>query len=272
MHCLQHDSTVCVQVGSNATDTVLPRIISFAPSVELLFQRRADVHPAFMRSLAAAAVLSDRVPVFPLVPCDSEWLAHRDADQLSRHAMEATNMIDRFVVPFGPRNDLRCLWKAWACKRCHKLGMPWYELLEVLKHVPRPSRMPTESAPLALHMCAVAASAAKDETRSDLVHYAGVSCDAGPAYSSTGCLQAIRCSMKAFHWTAGRLMRPWTGRIQQSDLDLWRSASWIPFKQAHSLLHSVYSTMSRWCGWGQCSMSATWMQKRKASWLRSIRA
>lgn len=146
-----------VQTGPDANNTALPRLIAFAPSVELLFSKRDQVHPAFLRSIVAAALLSKRVPVFPLVPCDSAWLTHRDAHSVAHHTQEATNMVDRFVVPVGPGGDLRCFWKAWSCKKCDRIGMPWYEFDRVLQDMPRFSRKPTESAPpLSFHRDAAA--------------------------------------------------------------------------------------------------------------------
>jgi hypothetical protein len=56
-------------------------------------------------------------------------------------------MVDRFVVPVGRRGDLRCFWKAWSCKKCDRLGMPWYEFERVLQDMPRLSQKPTESVP-----------------------------------------------------------------------------------------------------------------------------
>ena len=136
-----------MQVGLRKNDTALPQMIAFAPSVELLFSKRDRVHITFLQSIATAALLSGRVPVFPLVPCDSPWLAHREASHVVRRSTEVSNMVDRFVVPFGPPDDLRCFWKAWACKRCHKAAMPWYKFEEVLRHAPRHTRQPSEGVP-----------------------------------------------------------------------------------------------------------------------------
>lgn len=124
--------------------TEFPRLVALAPSVDFFFKNRDQVHPAFLRSVAAAALLANRIPVFPLVPCDSPWIAHRTEEQVGQHRMEASNMIDRFVVPFGPQTNMQCLWKAWACKKCHKVGMPWYEFERVLQELPKPSRKPSE--------------------------------------------------------------------------------------------------------------------------------
>lgn len=133
--------------GAREGQDQLPRLIAFAPSVELLFKSRADVHRVFLYSLVAAAILSDRVPVYPLIPCDSPWLAHRNTIHVKQDTLEATNVVDRFVVPFGPLNDLRCFWKAWACKECHRVGVPWYDFERELMLQPRTARKPTEGMP-----------------------------------------------------------------------------------------------------------------------------
>jgi hypothetical protein len=121
-------------------------MIALAPSVELLFEQRDQVHQAFLASVVTAAVMSNRVPVYPLIPCDSPWLAHKAETSRHKRSLEISHMVDRFAVQFGPTDDLQCLWKAWCCKECSKSGLQWYEFDRALQDLPLHDQYPHEGA------------------------------------------------------------------------------------------------------------------------------
>lgn len=135
-----------LQASEAENDTVVPQMIAIAPSVELMFSDNKKVHEALLRTLIIAAIMSDRTPSLPLVPCDSPWIAHRTAAEhaLQQQDVASSCVTDRFVVQFGPRSDLQCFWKAWSCRKCDKLTIPWYDFRKLLSGLSVQDRSPNE--------------------------------------------------------------------------------------------------------------------------------
>lgn len=132
--------------GAAANETVVPKMIALAPSVELMFSSRDDVHKHMLSTLVTAAVASGRTPALPLIPCDSPWLHHRTQSEYNARGMDFSYLGDRNVVQFGPKDDLRCFWKAWSCAKCDILTIPWYDFQQVKKDAPIQERSPNEGA------------------------------------------------------------------------------------------------------------------------------
>ena len=131
-------------VGEDSNTTVVPKMIALAPSVELMYSKREDVHKHVLGTLITAAIASGRTPAMPLVPCDSPWLHHRSEGEYNVRGMDSSSLGDRFVVQFGPKHDLRCFWKAWSCARCDVLTIPWYDFQQVRKDAPIQDKSPNE--------------------------------------------------------------------------------------------------------------------------------
>jgi hypothetical protein len=122
-----------LQVGSDSSNAA--RLLAFAPPVELYHSNRSMVFPLVLQSLVVAAIISNRTPVMPLVPCDSPWAEHWSPEAM--HAAGASSTLHhRFLVQFGPPDDIKCMWKAWCCAKCEKVTMPWYDFMELLKNAP----------------------------------------------------------------------------------------------------------------------------------------
>jgi hypothetical protein len=135
-------------------------MVALAPSVELMFSSRDDVHKALMNTLGVTAMVTGRTPVLPLVPCDSPWLRHRSQTEYNAREMDFSTVGDRSVVQFGPKDDLRCFWKAWSCATCDKITISWYDFQRLLEDAPVYERTPNEGE-LLFHMpCLFAADLA----------------------------------------------------------------------------------------------------------------
>lgn len=144
--CLQDDKKL-----AKTTPDIIPKLIAFAPSVELLFSNRDDVHKTALNTLITAAILSGRTPALPLVPCDSPWIQHLSDDERHRRGNEDFGTVgDRNVIQFGPKTDLKCFWKAWSCRKCDQITVPWYDFQKLLEGAPKQDRFPNEGSLLQL--------------------------------------------------------------------------------------------------------------------------
>jgi hypothetical protein len=85
-----------------------------------------------------------RTPALPLVPCDSPWLHRRSHGEYNKRGMDFSPLADHNVVQFGPKDDLRCFWKAWSCATCDKITIAWYDFQRLLETVPEYERAPNE--------------------------------------------------------------------------------------------------------------------------------
>jgi hypothetical protein len=137
-------------VGEARNETAIPQMIAFAPSVELMFSTRERVHDVLLHSLIIAAIASKRTPALPLVPCDSPWINHISAGEHARQErdMDSSCVADRFVVQFGPKSDLQCFWKAWSCRACDRITIPWYDFRKLVEQLSVQERSAHEGGPL----------------------------------------------------------------------------------------------------------------------------